>query len=231
MRKDIENYQPNQKVIDQFMSKNFVVLAGPAAAGKDTLREGLLNLHPGIYQNIVSVTTRQPRPEETEGKTYHFVSEYNMTQMLKDKTLLQVALVHNQQVSALDSSELENLESNKIGLSILVVQTELQLHQINPNLKTIFLIPPSYEELIKRLDKERVTKKHETKNRLNSAIREIEIALSQKRYFCIVSDERQRVINISHNYLKSGFFDQSEDQRARTVMKKILEDIKRSKVS
>lgn len=231
MQIETDGYKPSQEVADKFSSRKFVVIAGPAAAGKDTLRDGLLSQYPDIYQNIVSVTTRAPRPEEVEGKTYHFVSNEKMKEMFEAKTLLQIALVHDQQISGLDVRELDNLDSSKIGLSILVVQTELQLYEINSNIKTIFLIPPSYGELMKRLEVERLTKHHEVKRRLKAAISELEIALNNPRYFCIISDEKQRVIIKAHNFLSNGVFDEAEDKSARSVIKKILEDLRLSKVS
>lgn len=227
----IDDYKPKQEVVEKFISSNFVVIAGPAAAGKDTLRNGLINKYKDLYEPIISTTTRSPRPDEQEGEAYHFISVEQIKTLIEEGNLLQVALVHNQQISATDSAELEKLSSSKTGLSILVVQTEAELYALNSKIKTIFLIPPSYNELLKRLELERQTKHHEVSRRLAAAVSEIEIALNLDRYFCIISDERERVIEAAHNFLQSGLKDEEEDVHAREVMQKILEDLKQSKVS
>lgn len=227
----IDDYKPKKEVVEKFISSNFVVIAGPAAAGKDTLRNGLINKYKDLYEPIISTTTRAPRSDEQEGEAYHFISALQIETLIEKGNLLQVALVHNQQISATDSAELEKLSSNKTGLSILVVQTEAELYALNPKIKTIFLIPPSYKELLKRLEVERQTKHHEVNRRLSAAITEIEIALNHDRYFCIISDEKYRVIEVAHNFLESGLKDEQEDPKARKVMQKILEDLKQSKVS
>lgn len=226
----IDDYKPKQEVVEKFVSNNFVVIAGPAAAGKDTLRNGLINRHRDLYEPIISTTTRPPRPDEQDGEAYHFISVEQIEVLIEKGDLLQVALVHNQQISATDSTELEKLNSNKIGLSILVVQTEAELYALNPKIKTIFLIPPSYKEMISRLEIERHTKHHEVSRRLSAAITEIEIALKLDRYFCIVSDEKERVSELAHKFLQGGLKDDEEDAFAREVMQKILGDLKQSKV-
>lgn len=226
----IDDYRPKQEVVEKFVSSNFVVIAGPAAAGKDTLRNGLISKYKDLYEPIISTTTREPRPDEKEGEAYHFISVEQIRTLIEEGNLLQVALVHNQQISATDSAELDKLSPGKTGLSILVVQTEAELYALNPKIRTIFLIPPSIEEMIGRLEIERHTKHHEVNRRLAAAITEIEIALKLDRYFCIVSDEKERVIKAAHNFLKSGLKDEREDARAREVMQKILEDLKQSKV-
>lgn len=226
----IDEYRPKQEVVEKFASSNFVVIAGPAAAGKDTLRNGLISKYKDLYEPIISTTTRAPRPDEREGEAYHFITAPQIESLIEKGDLLQVALVHNQQISATDSAELDKLNSGKTGLSILVVQTEAELYALNSKIKTIFLIPPSYEEMISRLEIERHTKHHEVNRRLSAAITEIEIALSLDRYFCIVSDDKERVINVAHNFLQGGIKDVREDANAREVMQKILGDLKQSKV-
>lgn len=224
VRELINSYQPTPTVIDQFVATDFAVLVGPAVAGKDTLREGLLANYPGDYQRVLSCTTRPARVDEDEN-TYKFVDLARILELAQQKQLLQIALVHNQQVSAIDKVEIDNLSSGKTGLSILVIQTEQQLAELKPNIKTIFLIPPSFEDLMKRLKTERTPDEGEIKRRLTAAKTEIRLALKTPRYQCIVSDQAEKVHKIAHSFLHEGQFDKSVDRQARQIMQSIIEQL------
>lgn len=224
VRELINSYRPALAVIDQFISVDFAVLVGPAVAGKDTLRESLLANYPDDYQRVLSCTTRPARVEESEN-TYKFVGLNEILELARQKQLLQIALVHNQQISAIDKVEIDNLSSGKTGLSILVIQTEQQLAKLKPDIKTIFLIPPSFEDLMSRLQSERSPDKDEIKRRLVAAKTEISLALKTPRYQCIISGQEENVEGIAHQFLWSGQFDDSADKRARQIMQSIVEQL------
>ncbi len=140
----LSNYQPHKEICEQFQTSNFAVIAGPVVAGKDTLRDKLLAEQPDKYERITSLTTRALREGEIDGETYDFVSIPRMKELIKQKRLLQAALVHNQQISAVDARKIQQLAKDKVGLSILIVQTEQELYKINSNIKTIFSNPAKY---------------------------------------------------------------------------------------
>lgn len=222
-REIIASYSPGERAQKAFAESEFAVLAGPAVAGKDTLRESLLASYPDYYQKVISATTRSPRSEEKDA--YKFVTVNEMINLAKQKKLLQLALVHNQQVSATDIEEIKSIQKGKIGLSILIVQAEQELHRLKPDIKTIFLIPPSYEDFIRRIKEERVTAEDEIKRRLASAKSEINIALETKRYYMLVSDEQENVKVKSDEFLRYGKRDDKEEQRAKKVCREILNKV------
>lgn len=222
MNLGIGQYKPSFKTIDKFSRSNFAIIAGPAAAGKDTLRNELLNLYPETYKRIVSLTDRPPRKNEIDGQDYYFVSKEQITDKANSKSLIQLANVHSQQLSALDSVELGKISEGQIGLSILIVQTQKELAKINQNIKTVFLIPPTIEEMLARLKVNRPNDSSETARRLSAAKKEIEIALDEPDYYCLVSEDQHKNAIVANDFLLNNIKDKNMDLSARNVMREIV---------
>jgi guanylate kinase len=218
----VDSYRLNPDVIEQFKNSNFAVVAGPAGAGKDTLRDELIKKYPNIYVPIMSTTTRPPRIGETDGITYRFREINQVERDLKDQKFFQIELVHNQQISGLDVNEIRKLSYDQIGLSILIVETEKKLSVIKSDIKTVFLIPPSLKILKERMVSERLLNPQEVDRRLNAAKQEIVYALGADHYYCIISDTVEHVVGEAHAYLKEGLKNSQDDRKARAVMQKIM---------
>jgi guanylate kinase len=218
-------YKPNSEALERFRDSNFGVIAGPVAAGKDTLREGLIGHNPQSYIPILSTTTRPKREGEKDGVDYHFKSVNAIEEGLRQGAYLEGALVHNQQVSILDASEVKKLGSEQTGLSILVVQIEEELYEINRSIKTVFLTPPSLAALLERLQTTRNLSVAETDRRLTAAKAELEIALTKDRYYCMVSEDKDANVVRAHAFFREGIRDEQVDARTRKCIVKLLEEL------
>lgn len=221
----IKAYKPSDELLERFQASNFVVIAGSAGAGKDTLRNSLVASFPEVYIPILSTTTRPPRPGEIDGQVYHFDTTTVIHELLTKREVLQVALVHNQQLSVLRSKEIYKLTPDQYGLSILIVQTEMELRAYNQSMKTIFVTAPDYQTLLARLKAERTLGGAEIKRRLEAAKSEVKQALGSAHYYCLVSDTVKSISSEAHNYIKTGVRNESEDARARLAMKEILSSL------
>lgn len=219
----LSGYVPNNEVLDYFKNSDFVVIAGPAGAGKDTLRDGLINKYPESYMAAICDTTRPPRQNESNGKTYYFKEIDDVKKSFERREYFQAALIHDQQICSLHVNEIMRLNPNQHALSILVPTTEAELRDIKNDIKTIFLIPPSGDVLIDRINEGRSLGNEEIKRRLKAAYTEIEFALNSNNYFCIVSDTKESVLDKAHNYLQNGQYDSESSKRARTVMKQVMD--------
>lgn len=221
-KQTLDNYQPNNEVLELFQQSNFAVIAGPAGAGKDTLRNGLIVKHFGIYVPILSTTTRPPRAGEADGRDYHFREISEVEKSLRSSDFFQAELVHSQQISCLHVNEIRKLGNRQVGLSILITKTEAELHEIKPDIKTIFLIPPDIQTLRERMHAKRLLAEAEIGRRLDAAKSEIYQALESEHYYCIVSENIPDMIAKAHVFLKEGRRYEDEDRRARQVMKTIM---------
>ncbi|MCV7030945.1 guanylate kinase [Mycobacterium sherrisii] len=129
-----------------------VVLSGPSAVGKSTvvrcLRERIPNLH-----FSVSATTRAPRPGEVDGVDYHFVSPARFQELIDEGALLEWAEIHGglQRSGTLAAPV---LAATRAGLPVLI-EVDLAgaraIKKAMPEVITVFLAPPSWEDLQARL--------------------------------------------------------------------------------
>jgi guanylate kinase len=218
VKQTIDSYELHESVLKQFLDSNFAAIAGPAGAGKDTLRDTLIQRYPEKYVPILSTTTRPPRAGEKDGITYHFREVEDVLRSLENREFFQAELVHSQQISCLNISEIHKLRDDQFGLSILITAAERKMQAIKQDIKTIFLIPPSLEVLKARMESERMLDQSEIGRRLAAARMEIEYALSSGRYYCLVSDTVDHVVERAHSFLQEGIRNDTDDANARQVI-------------
>jgi guanylate kinase len=127
------------------------VLAGPTAVGKGTVTAWLREHHPEIWISV-SVTTRARRPGEVDGVHYHFVSDEEFDRMIARGELLEWAVVHQQaRYGTPRAPVLEALAGHRPALLEIDLQGARQVRKRMPEARFVFLAPPSWEELVRRL--------------------------------------------------------------------------------
>ena len=133
------------------MTGNLFIVCAPSGAGKTSLVGALLKADPRI-QLSVSYTTRQPRPGESNGREYHFVSEQKFQSMLDQGDFLESALVHDNYYG---TSQQWIGEQRAAGADILLEidwQGAAQVRKLIPDTIGIFILPPSLDVLMLRLN-------------------------------------------------------------------------------
>ena len=162
------------------------VLAGPTAVGKGTVVKQLLADHPEI-QLSVSATTREPRPGEVDGKDYFFVSNEEFDRMLAQNEMLEWATVHGKHRYGTPRKPVnEAAAAGKLVLLEIDLQGARQVRKSDPNAQLVFLAPPSWEELERRLSTRGTESATEKKRRLNTA--KVELAAQDEFDHVIVND-------------------------------------------
>ena len=127
------------------------VLSGPTAVGKGTVVTRLIQLHPEIFVSI-SVTTRAPRPGEIDGVHYHFVSDDQFDTLIADGALLEWAVVHGvQRYGTPLAPVMQALAAGRPALLEIDLQGARQVKSSLPEARFVFLAPPSWQELVRRL--------------------------------------------------------------------------------
>jgi guanylate kinase len=128
-----------------------VVLAGPTAVGKGSVSAYIREHHPEI-QLSVSATTRPPRPGEIDGVHYYFVSDSEFDRMIADHELLEWAVVHNSYRYGTPRPPIDAaLSAGKPVLLEIDLQGARSVRAQLPGAVLVFLLPPSWEELVRRL--------------------------------------------------------------------------------
>jgi guanylate kinase len=127
------------------------VLAGPTAVGKGTVTAWIREHHPEIWVSV-SVTTRRPRPGEVDAVHYHFLSDAEFDQLVADDDLLEWAVVHRgARYGTPRQPVLDALEARRPALLEIDLQGARQVRDSMPEALFVFLEPPSWEELVRRL--------------------------------------------------------------------------------
>ena len=128
-----------------------VVLAGPTAVGKGTVTADLAKHHPEVWVSV-SATTRAPRPGEVDGEHYLFVDDETFDAMIEAGDLLEWAVVHNLARYGTPRGPVEEaLEAGRPALLEIDLQGARQVRETMPEALFVFLAPPSWEELVRRL--------------------------------------------------------------------------------
>jgi guanylate kinase len=136
---------------NQDARSRLTVLAGPTAVGKGTLTAWVRQHHPEIWISV-SATTRTKRPGEIDGVHYHFVSEDEFDRLIADGELLEWAVVHGHKRYGTPRRPVEEaLAQGRPALLEIDLQGARQVRERMPEARFVFLAPPSWEELVRRL--------------------------------------------------------------------------------
>jgi len=128
-----------------------VVLAGPTAVGKGTVAAYIREHHPEVHLSV-SATTRAPRAGEVEGVSYFFVDDAEFDRMIEAGDLLEYATVHNAYRYGTPRGPVEAAIAD--GHSVLLeidIQGARAVRRAMPEARLVFLLPPTWEELVRRL--------------------------------------------------------------------------------
>jgi guanylate kinase len=127
-----------------------VVITGPSGVGKGTIVRSLLKRHPQLYVSI-SATTRQPRPGETDGTDYYFISKEEFQKAIARNEFLEWTQYAGNYYGTPKTKIAEQIEcGNYIILEIELVGARA-IAKIMPDALRIFILPPSIEELEQRI--------------------------------------------------------------------------------
>lgn len=152
-----------------------VVISAPSGAGKTTLCKRLLQNSPS-FTCSVSFTTRHPRKNEIEGVDYYFVSPTEFQKMIEDRKFVEWAKVHEQFYGTSANLLNKAIEAEKDVVLEVDVKGGTQIKKNYPQAVLIFLLPPSWQELEKRLKSRRTEDYERVKERITQAKKEIEYA-------------------------------------------------------
>ncbi len=128
-----------------------VVLAGPTAVGKGSVAAYIRRHYPQVWLSV-SVTTRAPRPGEVDGVHYHFVDDAEFTRMQHSDQLLEWAVVHGRAKYGTPRAPVEAaVRAGQWPLLEIDIQGARQVRATMPEALFVFLAPPDWEELVRRL--------------------------------------------------------------------------------
>lgn len=171
------------------MRGSLYVLAGPSGVGKGSVIGAVRRRHPDVWVSV-SVTTRAPRPGETHGVEYYFVDQDRYDAMIAAGELLEHAVYGGNGYGTPRRPVDEHLRSGEHALLEIDLQGARQVKAAMPEANLVFLAPPSFEELARRLVGRGTEDDALVRERL--AIARVEMAAVEEFETVIVNDDVER---------------------------------------
>ncbi|MEK6309500.1 MULTISPECIES: guanylate kinase [Curtobacterium] len=168
-------------------ASKLVVLAGPTAVGKGTVSAYIREHFPDVNLSV-SATTRKPRPGEVDGVHYYFVDDAEFDRMIRDRELLEWATVHNSYRYGTPRPPIDRaLDAGDRVMLEIDLQGARQVKDAMPEAVLVFLLPPTWEELVRRLIGRGTESAEEQARRLETA--KVELAAQDEFDVKIVNSD------------------------------------------
>ena len=180
--------------------KKLIIITGPSGVGKGTVVKELLDRNKDIWLSI-SATTRNPRVGEKDGLNYYFISEERFKDMIDKKEFLEWAQFAGNYYGTPLSTVNEKIEKGFIVLLEIEVEGAKQIKEKFPEALSIFLLPPSKEELEKRIRNRGTEKEEAIDRRLSRA--NYEIASSDQFDFVLTNHDVDETVKEVFKIIKS----------------------------
>ena len=177
-----------------------IIITGPSGVGKGTVVKELLDKDKDIWLSI-SATTRDPRMGEIDGKNYYFISDEKFKDMIDKKEFLEWAQFAGNYYGTPLSTVNEKIEKGFIVLLEIEVEGAKQIKEKFPESLSIFLLPPSKEELEKRIRNRGTEKEEAIDRRLSRA--NYEIASSNQFDFVLTNHDVDETVKEVFKIIKS----------------------------
>lgn len=181
-----------KKIKEKLKEGKLFVISAPSGAGKTTLCHLLVkDIERAVYS--VSVTSRKPRSKEKIGKHYFFVDEDEFMKMVEKDKLLEWARVHGNYYGTSRKFVEQNIKKGKYIVLDIDVQGGMEIKEKFPQAVLIFVMPPSMEELERRLTRRKEDTKSEIKKRIRNSYEEIKYA--PKYDFMVINNKLEEALN------------------------------------
>lgn len=142
--------EPGGAAVATPVHSRLTVLSGPSGVGKSTVVAELRRTSPQIWISV-SVTTRRPRPGEVDGREYHFVDDKEFDRLVDSGALLEWARFAGHRYGTPRGPVAEKLQAGVACLLEIDVAGARQVRRAAPDARLVFLAPPSWDELVRRL--------------------------------------------------------------------------------
>ncbi len=179
------------KIIKQKEKGNLVVISGPSGTGKGSIIKGVMSKNPNIWYSV-SATSREIRPGEEEGINYYYLSRKEFERRIKDENFLEYTEYNSNYYGTPKEHISTKLNEGKDVILEIEINGALKIKELIPDAIFIFILPPSLEDLIKRLEKRGTEPKEIILERFKASYKEInEIT---KYNYVVVNDNLEEAI-------------------------------------
>ncbi len=201
---------------------NLYIVAAPSGGGKTSLVNALLQLDDRLRLSI-SHTTRPPREGEVDGRHYYFVSEDEFSRLVAENAFLEHARVYDHRYGTGREQVQRQLDQGFDVMLDIDWQGAAQIRQSFPECRSIFILPPSLEELRRRLALRGQDSTDVIERRMQKA--RSELSHAHEFDYMIVNDDFDAALHDLHAIIRSGSHQRpGQASRAETLLAQMLEN-------
>ena len=204
-------------MLNNLKKGQLIVFAAPSGAGKSSLIKEIISNNDKIELSV-SATTRSPREGEIHGKDYFFITDNEFNDLNGKDAFFETAVVHGHQYGTLKTFVEEKLKNNIRVVLDIDVQGYDQIVDSVENIISIFIIPPSLNELRKRLLSRGLDTEEVIEKRLINAKKELKYAKSFD--YIVLNDDFKRAFDEITSIILAKDYEYNE-----AINKKILKDL------
>ena len=165
-----------------------VIISGPTGTGKTTICKRLVNENNEFFYSI-SCTTRKKRENEIDGKDYYFITKEEFEKMIKEDKFLEYAKIYNEYYGTPKEPVFESLKNGKIVIMDIDYQGKMKVVEKLKDSVSIYILPPSIEELKRRIEK----REKNFMERFKEALREIDLWVFYD--YVVINDDIEKAVN------------------------------------
>ncbi len=181
-------------------SGSIIVISGPSGAGKNTVYDELKKKNESIVQTV-SVTTRAPRMNETDGVDYYFVSKEKFNELIDHDEFIEYVQYGENYYGTLKSEVSRLVDDGKTVILVIEVRGAKRIKEAFPESTSVFLLPSSVDELERRIRSRGENTESELKTRIEIAVSEL--SLMNEYDFCVYNDDLDTCVNEVYNIINN----------------------------
>ncbi len=226
----LSNYQTSEAAKKLVKDTPVLVLVGPTGAGKDSLKDKLLNT--GKFHHIISHTTRKPRINhgviEQDGREYHFINKETAAKMLDDQGFIE-AKIYSGNLYGTSVAEIQVAHNEgKTAMTDIEVQGVAEYKALDPSVMAVFLLPPNFDEWQARLQRRYgdVMDIADARLRMQTALDELDQLLNTDYYVAVINDNIETAFQQILTVVESENHTTPDEPAARAVAQKLAVDIR-----
>lgn len=224
----LQDYQMSEHAQRVLADSRFVLMSGVAGGGRNTIINRLVEQY--NYYFLVSDTTRPPKLRsgvmERDGVNYYFRKEEDVLRDIQNGEFVEAEVIHNQQVSGTSIREVE--KANKKGL-IAIAEVEFgganNLVAAKPDAFAIALLPPSYDEWIRRFREREMIHEEEFLNRLETAGKVLRNMLDKPYFKFVINDDIEQCVQAVRSIVEDGKYSDKAHAQGRSIAQEMLEKV------
>lgn len=239
MKPRLENKEAFQKILNHYAISDegkallreieLALFVSVTSAGRNTIIKELTKT--GVYEFIVSDTTRPPRENngvmEQNGVEYYFRSEGDFLEDLQRGKFLEAEFIHGQQVSGISLRELKKAaEHGKIAVNEVDNEGILNVVRVKPDTHAIMVLPPSFDEWMRRLQRRGHMSTEEIRSRLITAERILEDAQTRAFYKFVINDDLNEAVQVVRRIVEDGHYTDEQHEQGLECAWELLGQVK-----